>query len=261
MKKMRIDLLLVERSLAESRSKAQRLIMAGQVKVDGQVVQKPSFSYLGDVEITIDSGQRYVSRGGEKLEEALSVFQIDVAGLICADVGASTGGFTDCLLQHGANKVFSIDVGKGILHWNLRNDERVVAMEGVNARKIDRLSDNVDLVTMDASFISSKVLIPVVQGWFLEPRGQVILLIKPQFEAGKTEVSRGKGVIRDADIHKRVLMDVLQFAQDAGFQVSGLIKSPLLGPKGNQEFLAWFKWPIQAEARVASLVEPLFCSE
>ncbi|HLO13896.1 MAG TPA: TlyA family RNA methyltransferase, partial [Anaerolineales bacterium] len=199
--------------------------------------------------VTVDSGPRFVSRGGEKLDAALEAFDIDVSGLVCADVGASTGGFTDCLLQRGAAKVYAIDVGKGILHWKLRNDPRVIVMEGTNARFVESLPEQVSLVTVDASFISLKILLPVVRKWLFplsslldngkkkEERSSVIALIKPQFEAGRKEVSRGDGVIRDPEIHKEVLLDVLSFAQNQGFQVRGLIKSPLLGPKGNAEFL------------------------
>jgi len=158
--------------------------------------------------------------------------------LVCADVGASTGGFTDCLLQHGAAKVYAIDVGKGILHWKLRNDKRVVVMEQTNARHVKSLPEPVSLVTVDASFISLKVLLPVIKQWINE-KTDIICLIKPQFEAGKKDVSRGDGVIRDPEIHKQVLLDVLDFAQKEGFQIRGLIKSPLLGPKGNAEFLVW----------------------
>lgn len=260
-KNKRIDNLLVERGFVESRSKAQRLVMAGQVRADGQIVQKPSISFSDEVEISIDPGKRYVSRGGEKLEAALTKFQINVRGLICADVGASTGGFTDCLLQNGAKKVYSIDVGKGILHWSLRQNDKVVVMEGANARHVDLLPEVVELVTIDASFISSKILLPVVRGWFRESRSQVVLLIKPQFEAGRTEVSRGKGVIRDPAVHQEVLFDVLQFAQEAHYQVSGLIRSPLQGPKGNVEFLAWLEWPVQKVVPVGDIVRPLFLNE
>ena len=250
MPKVRLDVLLVERGLAESRAKAQALIMAGQVRVADQVTLKPATAVAGDSVLTVDSGPRFVSRGGEKLDAALEVFAIDVTGLICADVGASTGGFTDCLLQRGAAKVYAIDVGKGILHWKLRNDSRVVVMEETNARFVASLPEEISLVTVDASFISLKILLPVVKKWlvpdsppnFVENgrswRG-AIALIKPQFEAGKKDVSRGDGVIRDPEIHKQVLLDVLSFAQKEGFQILGLIKSPLLGPKGNAEFLVW----------------------
>jgi len=256
MPKIRLDVLLVERGLAESRAKAQAMIMAGQVRVADQVALKPATAVSADSVLTVDSGPRFVSRGGEKLDAALEAFSIDVAGMVCADVGASTGGFTDCLLQRGAVRVYAIDVGKGILHWKLRNDPRVVVMEETNARYVESLPEQVALVTLDASFISLKILLPVVKKWLfpltsflneiktLAPRDgkeerSVIALIKPQFEAGKKDVARGDGVIRDPEIHKQVLLDVLGFAQNGGFQIRGLVKSPLLGPKGNAEFLVW----------------------
>ncbi len=251
MPKIRLDLLLVERGLAESRAKSQALIMAGQVRVEGQVELKASRSVLPDVELDLDLGPRFVSRGGEKLEAALTHFRISVNGLICADVGSSTGGFTDCLLQHGAQKVYAIDVGKGILHWKLRSDPRLVVMEETNARHVAKLPEPIGLVTIDASFISLKILLPVVRDWFPFSSGShaeganntnvgiAIALIKPQFEAGRKETARNKGVIRDPEVHKAVLTDVLKFAQDQGFGVRGLMRSPLLGPKGNVEFLAW----------------------
>ena len=251
MTKVRLDVLLVERGLAESRAKAQALIMAGQVRVAGQTALKPATAVPADSALTVDTGPRFVSRGGEKLAGALEAYTIDVNGLVCADVGASTGGFTDCLLQHGAAKVYAIDVGKGILHWKLRNDPRVVVMEETNARYVESLPEPVSLVTVDASFISLKILLPVVKQWLFplssfagegkmkEERNDVIALIKPQFAAGKRDVSRGDGVIRDPEIHRQVLTDVLTFAQKEGFGIHGLVKSPLLGPKGNAEFLVW----------------------
>ena len=251
MSKVRLDVLLVERGLAESRAKAQAMIMAGQVRVAGQTAIKPAAAIPADSELSVDSGPRFVSRGGEKLDAALEAFHIDVSGLTCADVGSSTGGFTDCLLQRGALKVYAIDVGKGILHWKLRNDPRVLVMEETNARFVESLPEPVDFVTIDASFISLKILLPVVKKWvppfdspsiFEENRGSqrgVVALIKPQFEAGKKDVSRGDGVIRDPQIHRQVLIDVLSYAQQEGFTVQELIKSPLLGPKGNAEFLVW----------------------
>ncbi|RME87886.1 MAG: TlyA family RNA methyltransferase [Anaerolineae bacterium] len=241
-KKTRLDLLLFECGLAESRAQAQRLIMAGRVRVDGQVVLKPASRVDPGVTLTLDPGPRFVSRGGEKLEAALEAFRVDVRGRVCADVGASTGGFTDCLLQHGAARVYAIDVGKGILHWKLRRDPRVVVMEETNARYLESLPEAVSLVTVDASFISLKVLLPVVKGW---GEGEIIALIKPQFEAGRAEVSRGKGVVRDPEIHRRVLREVLTFAREEGLRLQGLIRSPLLGPKGNVEFLAW--WGLQGD--------------
>lgn len=237
MPKVRLDVLLVEKGLADSRAKAQALIMAGQVRVSGQVALKPATPIQPDATLTVDTGPRFVSRGGEKLEGALDAFKIDVAGFTCADVGSSTGGFTDCLLQHGAAKVYAIDVGKGILHWKLRNDPRVVVMEETNARFVESLPEKIDFVTVDASFISLKVLLPVVKKWNVG--SGIIALIKPQFEAGRKEVSRGDGVIRDPDVHRQVLSDVLTFAKAEGFGLRGLVKSSLLGPKGNVEFLVW----------------------
>jgi 23S rRNA (cytidine1920-2'-O)/16S rRNA (cytidine1409-2'-O)-methyltransferase len=282
MSKVRLDLLLVERGLAESRAKAQALIMAGQVRVAGQTTIKPATAVQADAQLTVESGPRFVSRGGEKLEGALDAFQIAVTGRVCADVGASTGGFTDCLLQRGAVKVYAIDVGKGILHWKLRNDKRVVVMEETNARYVESLPEPVDLVTVDASFISLKIILPVVKRWLFLPFDQaqdrfssfdegkmkeersVLALIKPQFEAGKKDVARGDGVIRDPEIHRQVLMDVLAFAQNEGFAIQGLVRSPLLGPKGNVEFLVWLQ-QAQAEsaahsADVAALVESVMQS-
>jgi 23S rRNA (cytidine1920-2'-O)/16S rRNA (cytidine1409-2'-O)-methyltransferase len=265
MPKVRLDVLLTERGLAESRAKAQAMIMAGQVRVAGQTTIKPATSVDSGSALTVDSGPRFVSRGGEKLDAALEAFAIDVNGLVCADVGASTGGFTDCLLQRGAAKVYAIDVGKGILHWKLRTDKRVVVMEETNARYVESLPEQADLVTVDASFISLKILLPVVKLWLrpspLPPlpeweRG-IVALIKPQFEAGKKDVARGDGVIRDPAIHKQVLMDVLSFAQSEGFDVRGLVKSPLLGPKGNAEFLVWLNqaYPESRSVNLIALVE------
>ena len=249
MPKIRLDVLLVERGLAESRAKAQALIMAGQVRVNDQVALKPATAIDTKSALTVDTGPRFVSRGGEKLDAALEKFGIDVKDFICADVGASTGGFTDCLLQRGAAKVYAIDVGKGILHWKLRNYARVVVMEETNARHVESLPEAVSLVTVDASFISLKILLPVIKKWDFtlfnedervkKKEGTIIALIKPQFEAGKKDVARGDGVIRDPEIHRQVLLDVLTFAKQEGFSLRGLIKSPLLGPKGNAEFLVW----------------------
>jgi 23S rRNA (cytidine1920-2'-O)/16S rRNA (cytidine1409-2'-O)-methyltransferase len=265
MPKVRLDVLLVERGLADSRAKAQALIMAGQVRVADQVALKPATPVDSESKLTVDSGPRFVSRGGEKLDTALEAFNINVNGLVCADVGASTGGFTDCLLQRGAAKVFGIDVGKGILHWKLRNDPRVVVMEETNARYVESLPERIDLITIDASFISLKILLPVVKAWFPSPsgrgvrgEGKIIALIKPQFEAGKKDVSRGDGVIRDPEIHRQVLLDVLIFAQHEGFGIRGLVKSPLLGPKGNAEFLAWMDITGMDDVLLGDLINSLF---
>jgi 23S rRNA (cytidine1920-2'-O)/16S rRNA (cytidine1409-2'-O)-methyltransferase len=224
--------------------------MAGQVRIDGQTALKPATAVSSDSVLTVDAGPRFVSRGGEKLDAALEAFSFAVTGFVCADVGSSTGGFTDCLLQRGAAKVYAIDVGKGILHWKLRNDPRVVVMEETNARFVESLPEPIDLITVDASFISLKILLPVVRKWFLpspltplpEEEGDVMALIKPQFEAGKKDVSRGDGVIRDPEIHRQVLIGVLNYAKEEGFAIQGLVKSPLLGPKGNAEFLVWLNF-------------------
>lgn len=248
MRKIRLDLLLVERGLAESRSLAQRLVMAGQVRVDGEMVLKAATNVPSDVHLEVEHGPRFVSRGGEKLDAALQAFNVDVRGRICADVGASTGGFTDCLLQHSADKVYAIDVGQGILDWKLRQDARVVVVEKTNARYLKALPEPVEIITIDVSFISLKVLLPVVKNWFFTQsdngqslKGSIIALIKPQFEAGRQQVGRNKGVIRDPLIHRQVLLDVLDYAQKLGYIVRGLIRSPLIGPKGNVEFLTWLE--------------------
>jgi 23S rRNA (cytidine1920-2'-O)/16S rRNA (cytidine1409-2'-O)-methyltransferase len=254
--KTRLDILLTERGLAESRSQAQRLVMAGQVRVNGQVASKPSDQVLESAELQVEHGQRFVSRGGEKLEGALQAFGLtQLHGCICADLGASTGGFTDCLLQHGAARVYAVDVGYGILHWKLRNDPRVTVMERINARYVASFPEPVSLVTIDASFISLKILLPTVKSWWAETTGQVVALIKPQFEAGREEVAHGDGVVRDPAIHRKVLADVLGFAAAEGFAVSGLVRSGLLGPKGNTEFLAWLKFPRESAVDVEKLID------
>ena len=244
MQKVRLDLLMTERGLVESRSQAQKLVMAGQVRVNGQLVTKPAVRFDADVDVVVDLGPRFVSRGGEKLEAALLAFGLDaLGGRTCVDVGASTGGFTDCLLQHGAGRVYAVDVGYGILHWKLRNDPRVVIMERTNARFVESFPEPIELVTIDASFISLRILLPPVQKWFGERSGEVVALIKPQFEAGRQEVSRGDGVIQDPAVHRQVLEDVLSFTHQLGFGIRGLIRSPLKGPKGNIEFLMHLAYP------------------
>ena len=262
----RADSLLVKKGLADSASHAQRLIMAGQVRADGQIVPKPSTSISDSAQLKVHMGPPFVSRGGEKLAAAIRKFGMKMKDKVCADVGASTGGFTDCLLRHGASKVYAIDVGKGILHWNLRQDPRVVVMERTNARNLERLPEPVDIVTIDASFISLKVLLPVVRAWFRlagaqndiedEPglRGEVVALIKPQFEARRREAARGEGVIADVAIHRRVLLEVLGFAQNQGYMARNLMRSPLLGPKGNVEFLAQLAYPQIAPADLELMV-------
>lgn len=235
--KIRIDLLLVERGLVESRSQAQRLIMAGQVRVNDQVVNVPSRKFASNAQVTLETGPRFVSRGGEKLAAAIEAFQIAIEGKVCADVGASTGGFTDCLLQGDAERVYAIDVGRGVLHWRLRNHPKVVVMEGVNARETESLPEPVQLVTIDASFISLRLLLPSVVRW-LAKDGEVIALVKPQFEAGREAVGKG-GVVRDPWVHQRVLQDVIDCAVEHNLGPQAVMISPLRGPKGNREFLLW----------------------
>jgi len=255
MRKQRADLLMLQQGLVESRALAQRLVMAGQVRADGQVILKPSSMIPENAILIIDPGPRFVSRGGDKLEGAFRSFLLDVTGKVCADVGASTGGFTDCMLQHGAERVYAIDVGKGILHWKLRQDSRVIVLEDANARYIEYLPEPVPFVSVDVSFISLKIILPVVRAWLSPSGGEVIALIKPQFEAGRSQVSRGDGVIRDSEIHRQVLLDVLGFAQENGYSVHGIVQSPLLGPKGNVEFLAHLSYPGEGIADISKMVE------
>lgn len=237
MNKQRIDLLLVERGLAESRNRAQRLVMAGEVRVDGEMVHKSSTQVSKDAKIEVMQRPKYVSRGGKKLAAAMEAFSVDAIDKICADVGASTGGFTDCLLQNGVKRVYAIDVGYGVLHWKLRNDPRVVVMERTNARYLDELPEPVSLVTVDASFISLALLLPAIKGWFDGEMGQVIALIKPQFEAGRKAAAKHAGVIIDEEVHEKVIKETLTYAFALGFTPVGLIPSPIKGPKGNVEFL------------------------
>jgi 23S rRNA (cytidine1920-2'-O)/16S rRNA (cytidine1409-2'-O)-methyltransferase len=236
----RLDQALVEQGLCESREKAKRLILAGQVRVNGQSAKKPSDNVRAGDQLTLDAPEKFVSRGGHKLEHALGHFQLDVAGLTAIDIGASTGGFTDCLLQRGAAKVFAVDVGQGQLAWKLRNDPRVVVMEKTNARflKPENFPAPADVIVADCSFISlTKILPPAVP--LLKTGGRIVALIKPQFEAGKAEVDKGRGVITDAAIHERVLAELRDFVgAQAGLSWRGVVESPLLGPAGNKEFLA-----------------------
>ncbi|MGF1506689.1 MAG: TlyA family RNA methyltransferase [Anaerolineae bacterium] len=237
MPKERIARLLVERGLVESRERGRRLIMAGEVFVDGQLVTKPGTQIPSGAAISLKAKPRFVSRGGDILLGALQTFAIDPTGWVCADVGASTGGITDCLLQHGAARVYAIDVGYGQLAWKLRQDERVVNMERTNARHLESLPEPVDFVVADASFISLALLMPAFTGW-MKPAAQAVLLIKPQFEAGKEQVGKG-GVVRDSDVHRQVLADVAATSLEHEFALRGLIPSPLRGPAGNVEFLLW----------------------
>ncbi len=242
--KQRLDILLHERGIAPSREKARAMIMAGEIMVDGRNIDKPGTQINVQSSITAKTKPRFVSRGGEKLAGALAVFKLDVAGRICADVGASTGGFTDCLLQNGASRVYAIDVGYGQFDYTLRQDKRVIVIERTNARYIERLDEFVNLVVVDASFISLKLLLPTIKNW-LQPTADLILLIKPQFEAGREDVGKG-GVVRDSQIHTRVLHEILNFAMDQNFQIQGLTPSPLKGPAGNTEFLTWLSWGLEA---------------
>jgi 23S rRNA (cytidine1920-2'-O)/16S rRNA (cytidine1409-2'-O)-methyltransferase len=262
MEKIRLDLLLEEKSMCESRSQAQRLIMAGQVRVDGQVALKPSQKVFAQSEISIDLPPPFVSRGGEKLLGALEAFDLlDISDRVCADIGASTGGFTDCLLQHGASKVYAVDVGYGVMHWKLRNDPRVVVMERTNARYVTGFPEPISLITIDASFISLRIFLPVFKIWFGAAPGEVVALIKPQFEAGRKETARGDGVIRDVGVHQKVLNEILSAAENEGYAITGLIRSPLLGPKGNTEFLAHLKLPFEKTKEIDEWIRPLFIQD
>jgi 23S rRNA (cytidine1920-2'-O)/16S rRNA (cytidine1409-2'-O)-methyltransferase len=238
-RKQRLDLLLVERGLVGSQEQARRLIMAGEVLVDEQTYDKPGQMISVDAEIRVRQPLPYVSRGGVKLAAALDAFAIAVAGLTAVDVGASTGGFTDCLLQRGAARVYAVDVGYGQLAWRLRSDPRVVTLERTNIRHLEQLPDGaqVDLAVVDASFISLTLVLPPTLR-LLSPDAQIIALIKPQFEAGKDQVGKG-GVVRDRRVHRRVLEETAALAEELGLSVAGLIVSPLLGPAGNVEFLIW----------------------
>jgi len=225
--------------LAESVDRAQRLIMAGQVRVDGRVVAKVGTLIDPAADVAVQPSRRYVSRGADKLAGALDAFCVSPQGWTVADVGASTGGFSDLMLDRGAARVYAIDVGYGQLHWKLRNHPRVVVMERTNARYLEHLAEPVRLVTIDASFISLQLLLPAVRGW-LGPEGQVIALIKPQFEAPERDVEAG-GVVRDQEAHRRVLSGVIHYAGEHAWSVLGLIRSPLRGPKGNVEFFIWLE--------------------
>jgi len=240
MVKRRLDILLTEKGLSDSRSKAQALIMAGKVSVDGRVVTKAGMPVSAEANIAIKGELPYVSRGGLKLAAALDSFNIDPKGAICADVGASTGGFTDVLLQCGAQRVYAVDVGYGQLAWNLRQDKRVTVMERTNARYLEELPEPVNLVVIDASFISLKLIFPAAVKWLSSP-ARVIALVKPQFEAGKEQVGKG-GVVRDVNVHRQVLKRVVTYANNCDLSFLGLISSPITGPAGNHEFLLYLGW-------------------
>jgi 23S rRNA (cytidine1920-2'-O)/16S rRNA (cytidine1409-2'-O)-methyltransferase len=239
---IRLDQALVERGLCDSREKAKRAILAGQVRINAQPARKASDSVKAGDEISLDAPEKFVSRGGHKLEHALEHFKVEVAGTMAIDLGASTGGFTDCLLQHGAAKVFAVDVGQGQLAWKLRQEKRVVVMEKINARnlKLEQMPETfsaADLAVIDCSFISLKKILPTAIA-LLKTDGKIVALVKPQFEAGKTEVDKGRGVISDPAIHERVLRELAEFvAAQNNLKWRSVTESPLLGPAGNKEFL------------------------
>jgi 23S rRNA (cytidine1920-2'-O)/16S rRNA (cytidine1409-2'-O)-methyltransferase len=245
MERERIDKLLVEHGLAASRTKAQAMVMAGLVLVDEQLINKPSELFALDAKIRIKGGgdpaASYASRAGLKLEAALHEFTIDVTGLICLDIGASTGGFTDCLLRHGARRVVAVDVGHNQLAWRLRNDPRVELREGVNARNLQPqdFDQKFDLATIDVAFISATKVLPAVVPLLTQP-GRIVTLIKPQFEVGKGEVGKG-GIVSDPAKHQRVIHEVSRAAVELGLKVSGLIESPIHGADGNVEFVALYQ--------------------
>ncbi|MBS7526697.1 TlyA family RNA methyltransferase [Fusibacter paucivorans] len=247
MAKERIDVLIVERGLIESREKAKRTIMAGIVYVDGQRVDKPGTAV--DIEAAIEirgNALPYVSRGGLKLEKAMRAYAIDLKEKRCMDIGASTGGFTDCMLQNGASHVFSVDVGYGQLDWKLRNDPRVTNWERTNIRyvKAETVGEPLDFISIDVSFISLKLVLPVA--WeLLKPNGEIVFLIKPQFEAGRAQVKKN-GVVRDSKVHLEVLKHVVEIAEALNFQIADITYSPIKGPKGNIEFLAYARKILEA---------------
>ena len=240
--KTRLDVLLVERGFLESRQKAQSTIMSGLVFVNQQRVDKPGTAVANDAEIEVRGNVLpYVSRGGLKLEKAMTSFLIDLHGAVCGDIGASTGGFTDCMLQNGAAKVYAVDVGYGQLAWKLRSDPRVVCMERTNARYLDheQIPDELDFASIDVSFISLKLILPAVCG-ILKDGAHVACLVKPQFEAGKEKVGK-KGVVRDPAVHLEVLENFLIHAKESGFTVLGITFSPIRGPEGNIEYLGYLE--------------------
>jgi len=236
--RLRLDQLLVERGLAESRAKAQALVLAGQVLVDGQRAEKPGHAVSVDARVEVLAPPRFVGRGGLKLEAALDHFQIDVGGRLCLDVGSSTGGFTDCLLQRGARHVYAVDVGAGQLDWKLRGDARVTVREGINARylRFEDIGETVEVAVFDVSFISVTLVAPAVVP-LLKETGQMVILVKPQFEVGRGEVGKG-GIVRDAGLQARACDRVRTAVEGLGFK-TGLMESPILGAEGNQEFLLY----------------------
>lgn len=255
MPKERLDILLVERGLAGSRERAKRMIMAGEVLVDGQKVDKAGTTVKKEAEIRLlGSDIPYVSRGGLKLAKAMDVFGLTMTGKTAADIGASTGGFTDCMLQNGALRVYAIDVGYGQLAWKLRTDERVVNMERTNIRNVtlDMLEGPIDFASIDVAFISLTKVLPVAYE-LLKENGEIAALIKPQFEAGRENVGK-KGVVRDPEVHREVINKVVSFSRELGFAIKGLTFSPVKGPEGNIEYLVWLA---KSEAEEESVDEQL----
>jgi 23S rRNA (cytidine1920-2'-O)/16S rRNA (cytidine1409-2'-O)-methyltransferase len=238
--KKRIDLLLVERNLSETRTKAQALVMSGQVLVEGEIVDKPGMSVKEDSIIDIKEKYPYVSRGASKLEKAYVSFGINFKNKTICDIGSSTGGFTDFALQHGAKKIYAIDVGRGQLDQKIREDSRVVSMEKTDFRNIQKLDRKIDYFLCDVSFISLRKILPKIKD-LVEYKTEVIALIKPQFEAGAKEVTRGKGVIKSEQVRLETVTEIKIFAQDIGFQVEGVVESPIRGAKGNVEYLIYLK--------------------
>lgn len=251
--KWRLDLCLAERGLVESRERARAVIMAGAVTVNGQVAIKPGQLVSQEAALSVQRSFAYVSRGGVKLAHALDAFSLSVQGCTALDVGASTGGFTDVLLQRGARRVYAVDVGYGQLHWRLRRDPRVVVLERTNARYLEALPEPVDLAVIDVSFISLKLILPPVKRLLGQPAA-VVALVKPQFEAGRRQVSRG-GVVRDPSVHRQVLQQTIGCARELGYALAGLTASPLLGPAGNREFLLYLRLDGGASRPVDQLVE------
>lgn len=240
--KDRLDVILTKRDIFSSREKAKASIMAGLIYVDGQRIDKPGTSVEENAEITVKQALcPYVSRGGLKLEKALKTFDFSLSGATAADIGASTGGFTDCMLQNGAKKVFAIDVGYGQLDWKLRNDKRVINMEKVNVRylDVDSVGRNIDFISIDVSFISLKLVFPVATQ-LLDRDGCLVCLVKPQFEAGRNQVGK-KGIVRDAEVHKEVIQNVIDYGADNNLYSHGLTFSPVTGTKGNIEYLLFMK--------------------
>ena len=254
--KERLDVLLVKLGYAPSREKAKAVIMSGNVFVDGQREDKAGAVFAENVQITVkENPLKYVSRGGLKLEKAMKEFPISLKGKICMDIGASTGGFTDCMLQNGAERVYAVDVGHGQLAWKLRCDERVVCMERTNFRYMEKkdIPDELDFASVDVSFISlTRILLPARR--LLKPEGQMVCLIKPQFEAGREKVGK-KGVVREPSVHREVIGKVADFAAFLGFEVKGLTFSPVRGPEGNIEYLIWLEKDPQQDARTAAFSE------